>query len=414
MKVKICISVIISLLPFLSNAQLLDRLKKKVENKVNQRIERKTDKAIDKALDKTEETVEGKKTKTGKTDDKKKSNQAQENNSTSSYSSKFDFLPGEKIIFFDDFERDATGDFPVRWNTNGTGEVVSMRNQNGKWLRIPDNTTTFPEIQGILPQNFTIEFDLIYPTIGKRPPVTFGFTEVAKPDKNSIQHKNIFYFLIPSSVKQFIGYSTSLYSGREITQEWPVDKLADKKNHVSISVNGNRVRLYVDDQKIIDLPKGFDKTSYRNNFHFRAAQLLPKPSDAFYITNVRIAETGKDIRSMLVNEGKYSTTGIYFASGSALIKPESQGILKEIATILNEDDKLQIEIIGHTDNVGNISTNQKLSEQRATAVKDYFNKNFGVSNDRITVTGKGQVQPIADNNTTEGKAQNRRVEFVRK
>ncbi len=413
MKLKSIVIVSISLIPLVSYGQLLDRLKKKVENKVNQRIERKTDKTIDKALDKTEQTVEGKGSKSSKADDKRNKDTKQ-SGANSVYNSKFDFTPGEKVLFFEDFERDAIGDFPARWNTNGSGEVVSLRNHIGKWLRVPDNTTTFPELKGPLPQNFTIEFDLLFPITGKRPPVTFGFTEVAKPDKNAIQHKNIFYFIIPSSVKQYVGYSTSLYSGREITQEWAVDKMADRTNRVSMAVNGSRIRLYLDDQKIVDLPKGFDKNTYRNNFHFRAAQLLPKPTDAFYISNVRIAETGKDLRSMLVTEGKYSTTGIYFASGSAEIKPESQGILKEIASILTENHNLRLEIIGHTDNVGSASANQKLSEQRAAAVLNYFTKNYEIAINRLTSSGKGQLQPVADNNLADGKAQNRRVEFVRK
>lgn len=401
------------MLPNAGDAQILKKLEKKVERKVNQRIERTTDKAIDKGLDKVEGSV--KESAQSKKAEKTNSPISPTMGSTGNYaSSKFDFVPGDKILFYDDFEQDAIGDFPVRWNTNGSGEIVTLKSQDGKWLKVPDNTISFPETNGKLPQNFTIEFDLLYPVSGQRPPVTFGFSEVSNPAKNTIQHKNIFYFLIPTSVKQFIGYSTSLYSGRENTMEWAVDKMKGKKIRASIAVNGNRIRLYMDEQKVFDLPKGFDNNAYRNNFHFRASPLIPKPTDAFYISNLRIAETGKDARSTLLKEGKYSTSGIYFATGSAQIKPESHGVIKEIADVLKENGDIKIEIIGHTDNVGTDPSNQKLSEQRAEAVKTYLSKNLKIVEDRISVSGKGASEPVADNSTTEGKSKNRRVVFVKK
>lgn len=416
MKAKTCGFILFMLLFFVgsASAQFLERLGKSAERAakrtVERRVEREASKKTDEALDKVFES--GKSQKRQK--EKDAGSQPMDELSGFSAQSKFDFIPGDKVIFFDDFNLDATGDFPVKWNTNGGGEVVELRNIPGKWLRVPDNTISFPEINSRLPQNFTVEFDLVYPASGERPPVTFGFSEVANPAKNSIQHKKIFYFLIPPSVNQHIGYSTSLYSGRETTTEWAVDKMANKIIRVSIAVNANRVRLYLDSRKLFDLPRGFDENSYRNNFHLRASPLIPQPKDGFYISNLRVAESGKDARTELLKTGKFSTTGIYFASGSAQIKPESHGVIKEIADALNEDAAMKIEIIGHTDNTGNATSNQSLSEKRAAAVQSYLNNNFQISNDRISTSGKGQSEPVADNSTPEGKAQNRRVEFVKK
>jgi OOP family OmpA-OmpF porin len=390
-----------------SEAQILKKLEQKVERKVNQRIDRKTDRAIDKGLDKIEETSKGKPTSEAK---QSAPAQSQGNYATS----KYDFVSGDKVVFYDNFDAEPTGDFPSRWNTSGSGEVVALKNQTGKWLKLPDNTISFPEINATLPTNFTIEFNLLYPESGLRPPVTFGFSEVKNPAKTSLQHKSIFYFMVPPSVKQYVGYSTSLYSGKETTQEWAVDKMTNKNIRVSIAVNGTRIRLYLDAQKIFDLPKGFDKNSYRNNFHFRAAPLLPNPKDAFYISDIKIAETGKDARSSLLNEGKFSTSGIYFETGSAKLQQQSHGVLKEIADALLENKTMNVEIIGHTDTTGSPSSNQILSEQRAAAVKEYLMKNFTIDKNRCTTSGKGASEPIAPNSTAEGKAQNRRVEFIRK
>jgi len=380
-----------------SSGQIFENLGKKIERKVKQRIERKTDQTIDKGLDKVEESTNGK----------------VNNNQNFASSSKYDFVPGEKILFYDDFGVDAIGDFPAKWNTNGSGEIVTINGLNGRWLKIPDNTLSFPEFRSSLPENFSIEFDLYYPSGVTRPPITFGFTEVKNPAKESIKHKKVFYFRIPPSVDNNIGYSTSLYSGRETTQAWPANKIAGKVIHVSMAINKQRIRLYMNENKLFDLPKAFEPLSLLNNFHFRAAELIPKPKEGFYVSNVRIAEAGLDARSQLLKNGKYSTTGIYFNSGSAVIKPESYGILKEIGDVLKENPAMKIDIIGHTDNDGGDALNRKLSAQRAEAVAIYLSKSSGIDNKRIKTEGKGTSQPIGNNETSEGKAQNRRVEFIR-
>ncbi len=291
MKTKSTLALIVLLAgTMLTPAQFLKKLERKVEQKVNQRIDRHTDRAIDRGLNEVEGTVKDTSKKVSTAAGNQKSTVQTNTGIKTEASSAFDFEAGSRTIFTDDFLRYPAGDFPSGWNTNGSGEIVTLRGQGGKWLKVPDNTAVFPEIKGALPQNFTVEFDLVYPDSGLRPPVTFGFSEVQNPAKNSLQHKSIFYFLIPPSVKQFIGYSTSLYSGRENTTEWPVDRMANKNIRASISVNGTRIRLYMGNQKIFDLPKGFDKSAYRNNFHFRAAPLMPKPTDGFYISNLRIAE----------------------------------------------------------------------------------------------------------------------------
>jgi len=402
---------IIAFAPY-SHAQILKKLEKKIERKVNQRIERKTDKVIDKGLDKVEEAVDGKSEKEDKASTQKKKSPV-DNDAGDYISSKFDFIPGERVLFFDAFINEAKGDFPSKWNTNGSGEIVAVRNLEGTWLKVPDNTISFPELKASLPANFTIEFDLFYPSGITRPPVTFGFTEVKNPAKTTIQHKKLFYFHIPATIKDNVGYSTSLYSGRETTQSWPVNKMTGKVIHVSIAVNKERIRLYLDNHKMFDLPKAFEPNILRNNFHFRAAPLIPKPNDGFYVTNLRIAESGLDARSQLLNGGKYSTTGIYFEVGSANIMPQSYGILKEMADILAETPNMNMRIVGHTDGDGGTELNMELSRKRATAVKVVLEREFSIKADRLSIEGKGASEPVSSNSTSEGKAINRRVEFIK-
>ncbi len=103
--------------------------------------------------------------------------------------------------------------------------------------------------------------------------------------------------------------------------------------------------------------------------------------------------------------------GIEFQSGKAVIKKTSNSILDEIVKVMKENPSYKLSINGHTDNTGKADKNQKLSEDRANAVKDYM-VNKGVEADRLTAQGFGQDKPVADNKTKAGKAKNRRVEFI--
>lgn len=404
-----------------AHGQLLDKLGKKVERKAKQRIEQKTDRAIDKGLDKAEEALsKPPKTKPSKTQtpdnqpgDGHPSATATPPDEPFSIESDFDFISGESLIFYDDFSEDASGDFPAKWNTNGSGEIVSIGGLEGKWLRIPDNTLSFAEIGKALPDNFTVEFDLYYPKGVSRPPITFGFTDAKTPATESIRHKKLFYYRISPSVDDQLGYSTSLYSGREINKDWPANAHAGESVRVSIAVNGQRIRLYMDQAKLFDLPRAFEPASLRSNFHLRAAELLPAPKDGFYIANLRIAETGLDARSQLLQNGRFSTTGIYFNTNAAEIKAESAGVLQEIAAILNDNPALAITIIGHTDSDGEEVHNLQLSKARAAHVKAVLCDHYGVAPDRLKTDGKGEQAPVADNGTPAGKAKNRRVEFIK-
>jgi len=132
-----------------------------------------------------------------------------------------------------------------------------------------------------------------------------------------------------------------------------------------------------------------------------------------YEYNLRIAETGLDARSQLLKNGRFSTTGIYFNTNSAEIKAESAGVLQEIAAILNDNPTLGITIIGHTDSDGEDAHNLQLSKARAANVKTVLCEHYGVAPDRLKTDGKGEQDPVADNGTPAGKAENRRVEFIK-
>ena len=102
---------------------------------------------------------------------------------------------------------------------------------------------------------------------------------------------------------------------------------------------------------------------------------------------------------------------LFFATNRATILPESEPELLNLYNLLVEYPEMRIRITGHTDNVGTDRFNQSLSEQRANSVRDDLIKR-GIKADRIEAEGKGKTEPIATNDTEEGRAQNRRVEFT--
>ena len=108
---------------------------------------------------------------------------------------------------------------------------------------------------------------------------------------------------------------------------------------------------------------------------------------------------------------KEAYDNLTFVTNSDVIKPESFASLDKVADFLSKNTNFRLDLVGYTDNVGSDEYNQKLSERRANAVKDYLVKK-GIAETLITAVGKGETNPIADNSTAEGKEKNRRVEFI--
>ena len=105
--------------------------------------------------------------------------------------------------------------------------------------------------------------------------------------------------------------------------------------------------------------------------------------------------------------------GIYFDVNKDVVKPESYGTISDIAKVLKENPTVNIKIIGHTDSDGNDAVNLDLSKRRAASVKNALVSQFSIDGSRIQTDGKGETQPIVSNTSSENKAKNRRVEFVK-
>ena len=423
-------------LPISSSAQILDLkkvIKNKATNKANEIINKQIDKGIDsltglpkKGNNKNSGTdsannILNDSSSNGLASGQNKTGQSQTGQnqtgqpSFESYS-KFDFIPGEKVIFFDDFIQDNVGDFPSLWNTNGSAEVVTTNLFPGHWMKFATRNAVWTDSLLQLPDNYTIEFDVI-PARGENQQMAGYMVRLLQSvnarafDYGSAPGKAGFkllyeYFGRPSystHINDPEGRGLNLSGYKEDKQFY--QKL-DQKYHMSFWVQKARVRVYLNENKLFDLPRAFPLPSIK-------IDRLRFEDGAALISNVRIAVGNPDMRSKLITEGKLVTYGIYFDVNSDKVKPESYATIKSIADILKENPGVKIKIIGHTDADGNDAANLDLSKRRAASVKSELVGTFKIDATLIETDGKGESQPVAPNNTPANKALNRRVEFIK-
>jgi len=395
---------------------VLEKVKKKTEEKVKEQ----TDKAIDDALEKDEKTEEDSVKKVESTDESKPSSteNVSPGKELKSYS-KFDFVPGENVLFFEDFSQDNVGDFPALWNTNSSGEVVTFNNYPGHWFQIGNNGVFLPDIAGTFGENFTIEFDIIYTGSTQ-----FGFPDfVIEFISGKQENEALDAYIAGNGGCGFrIGaHGNKVYNWKD--RNWgDIDnnKVSDflyknlsEKVHVSFSFQKQRVRQWLNEEKIYDLPKLLSAGVIIDRIRFTTWQ-TNEQIPYLNITNLRVAVGAPDTRNKLLTEGKWVTHGILFDVNSATIKAESYGSLKEIANVLKENADVKVKIVGHTDSDGDENKNLDLSKRRAESVKNTLAKEFGINESRMETDGMGETKPVGKNDTPAGKANNRRVEFIKK
>ncbi|WP_418501421.1 OmpA family protein [Flagellimonas sp.] len=418
------------------NAQFLKKLAKKAESAaertIERRVENETSKKTDQALDSILEPGSGDKkapdTNPPDNDNPSNTNSGNVGNPSTGKSgqpaaksitvySKFDYVPGDKLLFFDDFANDFIGDFPSKWNTNGGGEVVTTDQSSQKWLKLIPGYSIYylPNIPD-LPEEYTIEFDLLTNGIDGQTSSTAGMEVLLSDDKNFEKGDHHVEAFIP--VGQYALFSIGLRNyirgeGSPINSDVRSDirEAVLNQPHISIAVNKARFRLWVNEIKYVDIPKMVPEhklTSLKFNVNG-----IKDGKEQIFISNLKVAEGGVDLRRKLISEGKVSTNGILFDVGSANIQPQSMGIILQISQVLKQETAMKLNIVGHTDSDGSDESNLKLSKERAEAVKNALVSVYGIFSDRLSSEGKGESTPVEDNSTPAGKAQNRRVEFIK-
>jgi len=377
-----------------AEAQILKKLKKKMERKAEEKI----DKTIDKGLEKKDDKVEEKKTDT--IPGKKVGKSTKDQQSTASQGpilewAKYDFVPGDKIIFEDNLIGEENGEFPSRWDLeHGTVEIAQFGGDNIIMFR-GGHPRIIPYMKNpekdYLPEIFTIEFDLYM---------------------NNHEVFQVFFF-DKKNQKVASGYRTLdiTYQGLYLTpasSRIPNNVTIENKwAHIAIAYTNGKLKAYIDETRLINIPHlAF------NPFGISLYAYHGSDKNIFYIKNFRLAEGGVKYYDKFLQDGKIVTNGIRFDVNKATLKPESMGVINEIVKLLKEYPEIKFSVEGHTDSDGDTNFNQKLSEDRAQAVRNQL-VSMGVNNERLTSKGFGETMPIDGNGTAEGKANNRRVEFVK-
>ena len=397
-------------------AQILKKVKKAaergvertVEKKVEKKASEKTDQALDAVLEPGKQTHSTKSPKTSSTQNQPKAKPG------SGDAAQNPEIKGE-VIFTDNFLQTPLGDFPVAFTSSSGGAVVEVNATRG--LMFNPNSNILIQTSA-LPVNFALAFEL---TLQNVPASLYNtFFNVYVQQNKTLKHND------PQNKYGAIGFSLwgdkkdhqiDLFNHKttyEIKEKIPfnvTDALIDNTAAFLILVNGNRLQLYINGIKIADSPSLLEgmKAGYIN---FRLNGTKKEENHRFIISQVKIIKTEQDLRSQMM-EGRFSTNEILFAPNSAQIDQGSYPILNEIGKVMQENPETMFLIAGHTDSDGSAEANQLLSDKRAAAVKQYLLAHFKINSHHLRTIGKGETDPVAPNSTAEGKAQNRRVEFIK-
>ena len=407
------------------NAQsFLKKLGKKVENAAKNAIERnaerKTENIVDDVFDGKYTKKSTKKSKNTSDEEEYYEEESSEESTSSGKSkkstpksleatyAKSDFVAGDEIIFEDNLANEQMGEFPSQWDLiDGSVEVANIAGRQCIYFD-PKGGTVAPlmkDMKSYLPDVFTLELDFFANRYES------GFCDGYNFCFYNAEERVLEIFMNHTDTQEgnkdiHWGYYTP--SGDRRVGDARIIVQPEAWNHLAISFNKRALKVYVNGIRIANIPNMaapvrfvVEGREWGTGDTFREA-----------ITNIRLAQGAVPLYDRMMSDGKFITYGITFDVGKATIKPESMGEINRIVQLMTENPDLKFSVEGHTDSTGNPASNQTLSEQRSQAIVAKLVE-LGIAQDRLTAVGKGQNSPIADNNTDEGRAKNRRVEFVK-
>lgn len=345
------------------------------KNKTQREISKKTNQKIEDIFNKKEKENEGNKEVEGETAD------PQEANTKRKVS---EFVPGEEIIFVDSQKIERLGEFPSKWDLD-RGTVEIMEFNGDKVIGFVTKGKIFPlmENEDYLPSEFTVEFDCYFHNYGNE-----GY--YLKFDSRECDIR-----INREGVKKEDYYRTKIDS----ESGW---------RHLEVSFNNRSIKVYYEGERLLNIP---NVKIAPKNLNLEVLSFGASKNKYAMVKNIRVAKGGVPLYDRLITDGKFVSRHIYFEHNNAAIKSESLQVIERVAYMLEKYPDVNLKIEGHTDSDGAENYNLELSQKRAESVKSTL-VSLGVSSSRLSTMGHGENKPVANNSTSEGKAMNRRVEFV--
>lgn len=316
--------------------------------------------------------------------------------STKAYQN-YDFRAGDKIIFEDNFGDSPDGEFPPHWDLQN-GQAVVNKITGIPAVLITDGNYAlikpYMKVENYLTDNFSVEFD-VYMTEGAYGLRLFFNDAVGTEANIQFSAESINYN----------GGDKNLYGN--LPPEIQYSNFFNKWHHVAIAYKADQMKVYVDQFRPLTVP----------HCNFVPARIacggLGDQTNPIIFTNFKIADgASMNMLDKILTDGKFVTHGIHFDVAKATLKPESMGVINDMVKFMQAHPDLKLEIDGHTDSDGDDASNMKLSQARAESVKAAM-VNAGIDAARLSTKGFGESKPLGTNDTPEGKATNRRVEFVK-
>lgn len=399
------------------NAQFLNRLidsaKKSAEDAIEQQVNKKVEEGIDKAFNpevpekeqqeqQQQEEAEPQQQAVQRQPQAQAPTHASTKTLESAYA-KSDFVPGDEIMFEDDLVGEQMGEFPSKWDLlEGNAEIASV---NGKTvINLTDISTEIMPLmknqKNYLTEAFTLEFDFLGGSDEKS-----IYCDYIIHLKN-IEGEDVATINLNGTASGWAYTSWITASGEQRENRSAAPAKEEEWNHVALSFNKRALKVYLNGSRIVNIPN-----CARPQYFTLQRSIWEDHRNL--MTNVRLCKGAVPLYNRLITDGKIITYAITFDIGKANIKPESMTEINRIAQLMKDNGDLKFEVQGHTDNTGTVAGNQKLSEQRAQAIVNKLVE-MGIAANRLSAKGMGQSAPLADNSTDEGRAKNRRVEFVKK
>ncbi len=434
MKKNFCLLSLIIFALFISQdaeAQILNKIKKRAAETAENKILNKTAEATEKTMDDAAETVKSRekdekndKTKAGAGNENDGANTAVAVHTKSdtgylkSYSN-YDFVPGDKLIYFYDMAGETDSEIPGRMLLNsGNAEIQTYKGE--KVLVAPAGGTPYmmPYMKedAYLPEQFTFEFDVLSNGgIGTSTDVSeirLYFRGSERAGSGDATAPVLIRLEAISGENPNYGFEAYKESGAAAgTHHGSFPSTAvnpDQNNwrHIAIYFNKNIGKLYIDQHRIAVI------NQVRPGSVNMVEMEVNNGENQVLFKNFRLAAGGADSYNKVMTEGKFIAYGIRFDVNKAILKPESMGTINEFVKMMKENAGLKFEIGGHTDSDGTAERNNTLSQERADAVKKQM-VGMGIAAERLSAKGYGPFKPIVENSSAENRGKNRRVEFVK-